>query len=66
MAKNERSRPAGNGTARKNDLSSDLITSESTATLRDHQARRLLVRFPLTLAIAHLIAELHFATGGLA
>lgn len=66
MVQKHRSRPAGDGTTRKNDLSSDLITSESTATLRDHQARRLLVRFPITLAIAHLIAELHFATGGLA
>lgn len=62
MAIKTRAPRLGTGAARNVGLDG-LDTSKIASHLLDRQARRLTVRFPITLAIARVVAELHFAAG---
>jgi hypothetical protein len=60
----KRQNPALARRAPKDVFAERLDTSEiaNPATLVDRQARRLLARFPISLAAARTVAELHYST----
>lgn len=60
MAQKHRSRPAGDGTARKNVSFDGLDTSENSRSLLDAQASRIAFRFRLPPYTARLVAGLAF------